>query len=161
MTKIMSSDKPIRVIALSKSVNQVGLTGALTPITFINEVRKDDNHFAHSTSVNPQNITVLIAGWYKISYNICFQNTAGGNNPASYRCRAYKNGALILGSMTQNSVDKAANTPYASCSATFYVECAANDIIIVQTDGAVAGGAFGSGCSYTAQIDSSFLMERK
>ena len=96
------------------------------------EVRKDGG-LTHSTSTNNSRVTLNVAGWYKTSYNVSYEDQTG--NRKNIRCRIRLNGTTYVTpsdsySYVRNTTDEwgtnTATTIFQTTSASEYYEVMCN-----------------------------------
>lgn len=127
----------------------VTLTSSLTAynLNLDTETITNATVFTHSTSVNPEEITVLLAGTYEISYSgTLFNANFNQTSAAIVDFDIYKNGALFTDPL--NTKQNVANVNVANynyinqISNSYIVSLSANDVIkLVITAGYQGGGS--------------------
>lgn len=135
------------------SAGAQSVTGSQLQIQWGTQFKIDSAVFGHSTSSNPDQITLKEAGWYEVAYTVAVDvsATAGINRIDS---RATLNGTLIAGS--EVSADNSFGVINRSvASTTFLVNAAANDILRIETT-----RASGTGTNATRQNCSKVVVRR-
>ena len=124
--------------------------GALYDFGIDTETIKDSSVFTHSTSTDPDEITVLVTGTYEISYSAAMINTNSTTNDAAVvNVYIYKNGSSLVSAL--NTVQNVAhlNTSnynyYNQIANSYIVSLTANDVIKLVALPSYLGGA---GSSY-------------
>jgi hypothetical protein len=148
---ITNTGNPIPCFSAYSSTG-VALTtdGALYDFGLDTETIKDSSVFTHSTSTDPDEITVLATGTYEISYSAAMINAnATTNDAAVVNVYIYKNGSSLVTAL--NTVQNVAhlNTSnynyYNQIANSYIVSLTANDIIKLVALPSYLGGA---GSSY-------------
>ncbi|RMD65689.1 hypothetical protein D6833_02560 [Candidatus Parcubacteria bacterium] len=146
-------------IMLRRSSETGPYNGAGTTIEFNDTIKKDTTWYAHSTTTNPGDITILSAGWYRVSFTILIKN-----NLADRSCiyvQLYKNGSLVNGSRAETYIRHQSYGRMGHCSSSFLVYCNQNDVLNLKTGGQAGSSAFyGGGCSYYIEAQSQITIER-
>jgi hypothetical protein len=148
---ITNTGNPIPCFSAYSSTG-VALTtdGALYDFGLDTETIKDSSVFTHSTSTDPDEITVLATGTYEISYSAAMINAnATTNDAAVVNVYIYKNGSSLVTAL--NTVQNVAhlNTSnynyYNQIANSYIVSLTANDVIKLVALPSYLGGA---GSSY-------------
>jgi hypothetical protein len=148
---ITNTGNPIPCFSAYSSTG-VALTtdGALYDFGLDTETIKDSSVFTHSTSTDPDEITVLATGTYEISYSAAMINANSTTNDAAVvNVYIYKNGSSLVTAL--NTVQNVAhlNTSnynyYNQIANSYIVSLTANDVIKLVALPSYLGGA---GSSY-------------
>ena len=119
-------------------------TGADMAIEFTAESRDDTDYYTHATGVDPEQITVLKAGDYRISYGVSWDSDF--NNRCTMRAWVEDDSAEIVPSKSYCYIRYNTFGKFGTNQASFIATIAANSVIELHTDGQATTGAFGSGC---------------
>ena len=144
-------------MAYSFTGNQ-SFNGASEDIDFVNE-KCEDNQYKHSTSTNPDEITLMETGWYKVSYNINFEND--GTDRTDIRVGCVWNSTYQAGSYSFTYLRSGTFGDNGTCSATILINVTiAERVLKLISTGKYAGGSWGSGCNYHVTRDSCIVIEK-
>ena len=75
--------RPRRIVLTNNSTTQAMSSISEVDIDWKTQLHKDSTYFTHSTSSNPDNITVVKSGYYEISYNVILDNIATNRKSVS------------------------------------------------------------------------------
>lgn len=84
--------KYIHVIDITGNQN-LNISSPGMVVTWDTQALRDTDTFNHSTGTNPSRITVLVSGWYKVSYNLTYNLATARTGIKTY---IRKNGNTIL-----------------------------------------------------------------
>jgi len=114
-----------------RSSDQAGFDNTAQTIDWNAQIRYDTDYYTHSTGLNPDEITIDVTGWYRISYNINIWNN--DNNRQSIRNWIEDDGTEIVGSLSIAYARTNGQGEYSSSGNSFIAYIAANSVITVVT----------------------------
>lgn len=117
-------------------------TGPELDIEFDADTRIDTDYYTHSITVNPEQITIDTAGWYKISYNINLDQDV--NDRREYRGYVQDDGTPIAESYSYVYLrTNSEEGKYGTLTATFLVNVAASSVLKLSMQGIDTGASWG------------------
>ena len=114
-----------------RSSDQAGFDNTAQNIDWNAQVRYDTDYYTHSTSSNPDQITIDVTGWYRISYHVNIWND--DYNRQSVRNWVEDDGTEIVGSLSLVYVRTNGQGEYSSSGNSFIAYIAASSVITVVT----------------------------
>ncbi len=131
-------------------------SGAAVPIEFDAETLVDTDFYTHSTSSNPEQITILATGFYKISYGINFdQDDLDRSNMRGW----VEDDSAEVDASYSHSYVRGINqgVKFSSCTASFLAEIGANSVIELHTQVV----DFSAGADVDTIADQSWILIEK
>jgi len=123
------------------------------------ENKDDDVLYTHSTSTDPEELTIEEAGWYRVTYQINWLSSY--TNRIAYRCYAEDDGAEISPSDSYEYTRYSTYGHYGSCGTTFLYEFGVDDILTIHSEIICGTGVFGETCNTNTIADESWLIVEK
>ncbi len=135
-----------------RSSHQTGFDDTEQNINWNSQVRYDTDYYTHSTTVNSDQITIDVAGWYRISYNIRIDNNFHGRQ--SIYVWLEDDGTEITGSRINIYARADGQGQFTGGSNSFIVNITANSVITMVTQSTIGSA------DYTVQQNSQITIER-
>lgn len=122
------------------------------------QTKIDTNYYTHSTSTNPDRITVDKKAWYKVDYAINLENNVADR--VAMRARPQVNGANIDGGDSYTYLRHNTYGRYGTCAASLLVAMDANEYLTILLTGMVGSGSLGeTAVNVDILADSNIVIE--
>lgn len=113
-----------------QGVSQSQSSAADLTINWTQETKKDSG-YTHSTSSNPEEITIVNAGWYRVTYTINWDSDY--TTRICQRVRVTKDGSDVTPSMSHCYMRYCTYGRFGSNTATFIANVTAGQVLIVRS----------------------------